>query len=251
MGDMAPNLIVIAGLIVLVGSAARGFTGFGAMLFTLPLMALVLPVKQAVPLLAALGLANGLWLTWSARKQIDRREAKLLLLGGVPATMLGLYLFVRSTDAGLRGLLGVLVAALGVWLYLRSRPAAVSLKHVPSRWGPIAGSVGGVLSGLYGLPAPPAIFYLAARPLPAEAFRATLLFYITVLDVLISAGYTASGALTGPLWLLGLGLLPLSVIGSWCGERLQRRSSEKLFLKVVGAGLALMGALMVWQWLRA
>jgi uncharacterized protein len=239
---MTTEQALAAGVVVLAGSAARGFTGFGGMLFTLPLLALVLPLKQAVPLLAALGLANGLWLTWSARKEVHWCEGRRLLLGAVPGAAAGLYLFHRASDEGLRGLLGVVVALLGLWLARQGERAPTA--QWSRAWAPGAGVLGGVLAGLYGLSGPPAIFYLAGRPLDAGAFRATLLFYITVLDVIISSGYSAGGFLPGSLWLTALALLPAALLGSWLGERLQRRASEKLFLRIAGLSLAAMGLFM-------
>ena len=55
-------------------------------------------------------------------------------------------------------------------------------------------------------------------------------------------------------WLLGVGVslaasLPpaASLLGSWLGERLQRRASEKLFLRIAGVSLAVMGGVMAYR----
>lgn len=239
----AGSLAALVGIVFL-GSLARGFTGFGAVLFTLPLAALVLPVKQAVPLLAALGLTNGVWLVWSARRWIHPVELGRLLAGGIPGVALGLALFHRAPEGPLRAVLGAAVVALGVWLaFGGGLPRGGQGWHPAS--GPAAGAAGGLLGGLYGLSGPGPLFYLAGRPLPHPVLRATLLAFITALDVILGIAFTASGYLDTAAWGIGVGLFPAAALGSWCGTRLHERVPETVFRRVVGAGLVVMGLLLV------
>lgn len=232
--------LIIATLAVFGGFAIRGFTGFGAVLVTLPILVAWLPVKVAVPLIAALSIVNGVWLTWRARQWVALRECRLLLMGGLPATLAGLALFHSASDGILRRMLGVAVIGVGLWLACRSTQA--SARHWPDSAGLAAGVTGGVLGGLYGVSGPSTVLYLSGRPLDAIAFRATLLFFLTAVDLLRTIGLATSGALTPSLWLAGLALYPVSLLGSWCGERLQRHVSEALFRRAIGYLLAVLGA---------
>jgi hypothetical protein len=61
---MTPSTFAVVNALVFAGFLVRGFTGFGAVLFILPLLALWLPLKEAVPLLAGrLGAPSGAGLT--------------------------------------------------------------------------------------------------------------------------------------------------------------------------------------------
>src|SRR5262249_819498 len=55
-----------AAVVVFAGFGVRGFTGFGAVMAAIPLLALRMPLKQAVALLAVLSLVNGFWLVADA-----------------------------------------------------------------------------------------------------------------------------------------------------------------------------------------
>lgn len=239
---MSPLSIALASLVVFGGFAIRGVTGFGSILFTLPLLVLWLPVKQVVPLLAVLSLANGAWLAWRARSRADLREFGWLMAGGVPGVAAGLLLFHSSPDRALRQALGGCIALVGIWLYRRG---GVSEKEWPRPAGLGAGLVSGVLGGLFGLSGPPPVVYLSARPLAADQFRATLLLFLLAVDLARGAGYAVYGAADATLWLTGLALLPASVLGSWCGERLHQRLPEDTFRRLTAALLVVMGLVLV------
>jgi len=231
------------------GAAARGFTGFGAVLFTLPVLVVALPVRTAVPLLVAIGMVNGLWLTWRVRREADAAECRRLLAAGIPGALVGLLLFRQAPDRLLQGLLGLVIAGVGGWLLVRQRRESSPWQ---AAWGYGAGLCGGVLGGLYGLSGPAPVAYLSGRDLPPTVFRATLLLYITALDILLAAGFALVGAMPTPAWPLALGLLPVALLGSWLGEQLQRRVSPHLFQTVSSLALMLMGvALALRTWLSA
>ncbi len=233
----APHLALVLAAIFW-GALARAFTGFGAVLFALPLLALVLPVREAVPLLVSVGLVNGLWLSWRGRRDASVTECRRLLLGGVPGALAGLLLARNAPDHVLRGLLGLLVALAGVWVARRSE--GPEREWLPG-WGYGAGVAGGVLGGLYGLSGPAPVLYLSGRTLTPAVFRATLLLYITALDLVLATGFAVGKSLGPHTAALGLALLPVALAGSWLGERLHRRAPEVVFRRLTGFGLTVMG----------
>lgn len=239
---MSLETFLFASAVVFLAFLVRGVTGFGAVLVSLPLLVLRMPAKTAVPLIAILSIVNGLWLTWRVRKHVDRPAGRRLLWGGLPATLAGVALFHSAPDEALRRLLGAAVIGVGLWL-LRS-PEAASRQPWSGRAGVGAGIVGGLLGGLFGFSGPSAVLYLTSLPLEPAAFRATLLFFLTAVDGVRCSGLVLSGGLPGSLYLAGLGLYPISLLGSWCGERLQTRLSEDAFRKLVGMMLALLGVLL-------
>ncbi len=242
---MPPEGLIIANLAVFAGFAIRGLTGFGAVLVTLPILAAWMPVKVAVPLIAVLSIVNGVWLTWRARKWVALREYRLLLVGGLPATLAGLALFHFGSDGLLRRILGLAVIGVGLWL--ASRRPSEGERQGSDAAGLTAGLTSGILGGLFGASGPPVVLYLATRQLEAVSFRATLLLFLTSVDLLRTLGLATSGALTPSLCLAGLGLYPVSLLGSWCGERLQRHLPEALFRRAVGCLLVILGASLALQ----
>ena len=234
--------LLLLNFIVVCGFAVQGFTGFGAALFLMPLLAFWLPLKEAVPLLGILSVVNGGLLLWRARAGVEWLEWRGLLLGALPGLVLGVLLLTNAPDHGLRRLLGAPILLLAVWFWCGT---PVPKRSFPRTAGGFAGLLGGPLGGLFGISGPPPICYLAGRGLARDAFRATMLAFILSMDVLRSGGYAWNGLLTAGVWWSGASLVPASLVGGWFGERLQKHASEKLFRQSVGGLMALMGALLL------
>lgn len=237
---MTPRTYLIVNAIVFAGFLVRAFTGFGAVIFILPLLALLLPVKIVVPLLAVLGLATGGWLAYRSHGHVDRPEMRALVIGALPGMLLGLLLVSVLTDHRLRQVLGLLLVGVGLWLAWERR---TQLPPLPRSIGLGAGFASGFLGALFGLSGPPSVSYLARQRLSSASFRATLLVFILVVDALRAVGYYISGAIDGGVCWAGAGLLPAALAGSWCGERFQSRVSERAFRQALAALLVFTGIL--------
>jgi len=238
-----PLLLPISAL-VFVAFLVRGFTGFGAALLVVPVLALWLPVKPlVVPLLTVLSLVNSVWLAWRARSEIDWVESAWLFAGSVPGVAVGLLLFQHAPEGVLRRIVGACVLVIGGWIATRGDVAAK--RPLPRAVAPAFGGASGVVGALFGAGGPPLVLYLAARGLEREAFRATLLLQFAASDLARSAALAAGGWFTPTLLLSGLALYPAALLGSWCGERLFRGVSETAFRRAVGGLLVLVGAFLL------
>lgn len=238
-----PLLLPIS-LLVFVAFLVRGFTGFGAALLVVPILALCLPVKSlVVPLLTVLSLVNSLWLAWRARERIDWVESAWLFAGSVPGVAVGLLLFQQAPESALRRIVGGCVLVIGAWIAARGDVAVK--RRLPRAAAPAFGGASGVVGALFGAGGPPLVLYLAGRGLPREAFRATLLLQFAASDLARSAALATGGWFTPALLLSGLALYPAALLGSWCGERLFQRVSEAAFRRAVGGLLVAVGAVLL------
>jgi uncharacterized membrane protein YfcA len=242
---MMPHLFAVIYGVVFVGFALRGFTGFGAALAIVPLMALFMPLKQVVMVMAILSLVNGTWLALAAWRHVHWRELGALLVGGLPGTAIGVWVLHDWRPPLLQALLGGVVVFLGCLLILRSGIEA--RRTISPLAAPGAGWAAGVMGGLYGAMGPPLAFYLSGRALERNAVRATILLFFVVGDCLRLGAYEASGELSHRLWLTGLCLLPASTLGAAAGAFIHRRGDERLFRRVVGAVLTGLGLLLLFR----
>src|SRR5215472_4484773 len=90
-----PESLITAVLVVFIGYAIFGATGFGASPLTIPVLAHVLPLTFVLSLAALLDLGSGLALGFQTRRRADTRELLTLLPFTVVGLTLGVTLLVR------------------------------------------------------------------------------------------------------------------------------------------------------------
>src|SRR5881628_2752930 len=91
----------------LAASIVGGVAGFGAGIIMLPLMAWVVGVRAAVPVLTVTMLVGNLSRIWWSRGEIDRAVVIRFALGAVPATALGTVLYAGVPAEWLGRFVGV------------------------------------------------------------------------------------------------------------------------------------------------
>ena len=113
-------------LAVLLASLVQGTSGFGFGLVTMAILPLVLDVKEAVAVVAILGLGTAGLLLCLHWRHLDPRKFLPLLLGGVAAAPFGVAFLAEVPVALVTRVLGVALvayAAHGLWISLRPGPA--------------------------------------------------------------------------------------------------------------------------------
>ena len=203
----------------IVGAAALAatVTGYGFVVLSAPLLALLMPPRGVVPLTLALGwlLVTGLLIRPGVRRSVDRGPACRLTAAGVLGVPMGTWLLAAVDPAALRIALGLISAAFAL--------AALAGLSVPSRRPRsvyLVGFVSGVLSGSVGLSGPPLAMYLAASGASKATFRATAAAVVWVLSAITLAQLMLVGQLSPGLPGSVLSLLPALVVGGLLGMRL-------------------------------
>jgi len=239
---------LLCGLIMLVAQLIYATIGFGAGMFAIALLALILPdLEGSVVTLLYLTFVTEVWVLARAWRHARPR----LLLGLLPTMAVGMWLGTQMLAGGDVGLLkqalGVVVATAGTWFLLRdgrSEPnpepsRARNLIAIPFGLG------AGLLGGLYGTGGPPVIVLLKSYGLDKSAFRATLLWIFFTMSLLRGGTYLHAGLLTLDELHAALWLLPFSVAGTLLGMVAHGRLSERLFGRAVSLLLVLLGALLL------
>ncbi len=219
----------------------RGYSGFGLAALLVSGAALVTDPVRLVPvaLLADTLLTVPQWLT--IRGHVDWRRVATLFGGCLLGVPVGVAAVAAMGADAARAAVALWVLAMGA-LMLRgwrlSRPA-----------GDAAHAAVGVVSGLANGAAVgglPVAAFFAAQPIPAAAFRATLVAYFTALDLYTLPIMAWQGLFTREsLLLAGLGL-PLMLLGLHLGSRrfLAAPPEEfRRFALVVLMALAVLGLL--------
>jgi uncharacterized protein len=238
-----PTLLAAAAVVVL-AYTVYGLTGFGASMVAIPLLAQVLPLRLAVPMMLLFDLAAGLLLGLKNRHNINKRELLRLLPFLLCGMLAGVYLLAKAPERWLLGVLGLFALLYASWNLLRKATTA----PVAAGWAVPAGLFGGAFTAMYGTGGPIYASYLARRLTDKDVLRASVATLIFGAGWLRLALFTASGFYTqnGILMLAAL-LLPAALIGFFIGSRLHARLSAAQAFKAVWLLVSAAGAGLLWR----
>jgi uncharacterized membrane protein YfcA len=217
LGPLPNEFLIFAPLIALVAYTAYGLTGFGSTIIAVPLLAQIVPLKFAVPLMLLLDVVFGLFTGFRFRKQAHYREVGILIPFILAGMLVGVALLVKLDERILLGALGLFALGYGIYCLVQPRTA----ERISRGWAAPLGTVGGAFSAMFGSGGALYIVYLAGRIHEKSELRATIVSVVVLsaLPRLILFGYTGlltqSGMLTA--WAL---LLPVGILGFWLGNRL-------------------------------
>lgn len=195
------------------GRVPERFHGFGFALAAVPLLGLVLPPSQAVPIAIGLQFAGGLIDYRSASRECHWPSLKWLMLGAVIGTPVGVWCLSIVSPTAARVLIAVVCSA-GTLMLVRG----LSFASGAGRGATTAfGLACGLFNGLAAVPGPPAVAYYLASPMGASTRRASLLVFFLVTSVLGSISLWLAGLMTWAVLLpVGLGV-PMMFVGGWIG----------------------------------
>jgi uncharacterized membrane protein YfcA len=231
-----------AAAVLFIAAVVRSALGFGDAVVAMPILAMVLGLRTATPLVAFVGPTISILILAAHWRKVDFRAAGRLVVATIIGIPFGVYGLSHLPETPLKIALGAIVLVYGLASLVRpGRRMTTERRHVP--W--IVGWVAGVLGGAYNTNGPPIVAYGMLRGWPPESFRATLQGYFLPTGLAIVAGHGLAGLWTPTVFRAYLYALPGIVIGVLLGGLLNKRLPHALFAKLVYASLALMGAAML------
>ena len=232
----------LAALIVALAYVIFGLTGFGSTVVAVPLLALVLPLKFAVPLMMLLDLAATFMLGARLRKGIRFDELAWLVPFTLAGMAFGLTLLIRVAEGSLLLGLGAFVLFYAVYGFTR-RGVPVALGRL---WSAPAGLAGGALSALFGTGGVLFAMYFTGRIRDKDELRATnasMIMFSALVRVVL---FGATGLLTqeGLLTCAAL-LVPAMLLGFHAGNRMHAVIPAASVVRAVYSVLVVAGVSLV------
>ncbi|MCB2228006.1 MAG: sulfite exporter TauE/SafE family protein [Desulfarculaceae bacterium] len=234
-------------LIFLVSGFTMSFAGFGFALVSVPLLALLLPVKEAVALQFPYCLALFLYQAWHYRAHLDWKLMKPLVLGTVLGLAIGAFMLYHLPEVTLKRALAVFIAAV---VALNLIPAGQSFmsRHAQSPWwGRFCGFITGSFFGAYTIGGPPAALYITSvtgDPLKAKSFLAS---FFSVQFILIAFFYAYAGMFSWQGLRTTLWFTPAVIAGSALGFWAFAHASNLLYRRVVAIMLLATAVVLWWR----
>lgn len=232
MESLSLPALVYFGLVLVLSYSIRGSAGFGGA--TIPLLAIVAPLKVVVPMVTFLGLLSSAAILARDHRHVIWRDTLRIMPYCFIGSMIGLYFF-KTLDARTLGYgLAALVITYGgysLWTTLRPvAPPRLPLRVVI----PVAGATAGFIGSMFGAMA--GIFfalYLDMLKFAKNEFRATMAAILFALGIFRGAGYVAVGAYDTETLVTCAAALPLMAIGVYFGNRIHANLNQIAFRRFV------------------
>ena len=232
----------LAALIVAGAYVIFGLTGFGSTVVAVPLLALILPLKFAVPMMMLLDLTATLVLGAWLRKGIRVDEVAWLIPFILAGMALGLTLLIKVAEASLLLGLGAFVLLYAAYGLMR-RGVPVALGRI---WSAPVGLAGGALSALFGTGGVLFAMYFTGRIRDKNELRATnasMIMFSALVRVVL---FGATGLLTQEgLLACTAYLVPAMLGGFYVGNRLHALIPAASVVYAVYAVLVVAGASLI------
>ncbi len=221
-----------------VAAFIRGYSGFGFSAIFIILAALVTNPLPLIPVVFCCEIAMTAFQARGILPHVDWRRTVMLLGGAAIATVPAVAVMSRLGEDQARLAISSLVLLLSLILlsgWQLRRPVGS------------AGNLGiGVISGMAnsaGVGGLPTAAFLSAQPIAPARFRATMIVFLTGIDMMALPVMAANG-LTGPDTLTGIILaFPILGAGVWAGSHLFAKAGQANFRRGVVVLLTLLAAL--------
>ncbi len=228
---------MIITLIVFLATLTQAAVGFGLALVSMPLLAAVVGIRTATPLVALIAAVAELVILGRYWRSIQFQSIKPLIISSVIGIPLGVFILREVDEAIITPILGVVI--LGYALYALFSPR---LPRLAGRaWAYGFGFIGGILGGAYNTSGPPVIIYGSCRRWPPDEFKGNIQGYFIPITLLALAAHGVSGNYTTAVWQNFLWAIPGIILGLIGGFFISGRLDPGRFRKIVLILLVILG----------
>jgi uncharacterized membrane protein YfcA len=223
--------------VIFITSLIRSSIGFGEALIAVPVLAFLIPVKVAAPLIVLISITVAGVIVLQDWHKIHIRSAGRLILSTLFGIPLGLLLLTSVAESTVKMVLAVVIVSFSVYCLISRR--GIELKDDRLAW--VFGFSAGVLGGAYGMNGPPLVLYGAFRRWSAEQFRATLQGYFLPASMAGMCGYWLSGLWVSEVTRYYWFCLPLVLLAVVLGRAVNQRLTGHAVYRYIHVVLILVG----------
>ncbi len=212
--DLSPGLAICLAVALLGAAWVRGYSGFGFSAIFIAAAALLTDPVPLIPVVFLCEIAMTALQARGIRGHVDWPRARALLLGAALMLPVSVFTLLALPVDAVRLILSVTVGGMAVlmlsgWTLHRrlGQPGHVAV-------GLVAGAANAV--GVGGLPVATC---LAAQQIPAATFRATMIVFLTGIDMMTLPLLAWGGAVSTDTFLAALMAAPILTTGLLLGNR--------------------------------
>ena len=227
-----PDYLALAP-IFLVSAFTMSFAGFGFAMVSVPLLALLLPLHQAVALQFPYCLILFLYQAWHYRRHFSWAPLRPLVWGSVLGLAVGATMFYSLPDPVLKKGLAGFIAVMVVFNALPAGRVLAARYAKSPWWGRFCGFLSGSFLGAYTIGGPQVAVYAMSvtdDPREAKSYMATL---FSAQFIVMSVVYALGGMFPWEVLKGSLLQCPAVIAGSALGFWAFAKASNRLYRYVV------------------
>lgn len=236
--DLGPGQLAVLSIALLGAAYVRGYSGFGFSAIFIAFAALITNPLPLIPVVFTCEIIMTALQARGIRDHVDWRRVGALLLGAAIALPFAITVILSVGEQTARLAVSAIVFAMSLFLLTG---------WTITRKIPTAGYAGvGVISGMCnaaGIGGLPVAAFLTAQPIAAQTFRATMIVYLTGLDLITMPLMWHGGLVTWDTAIGAACALPFLGLGIWLGGRKFTSTSPEGFRKFAIAILLILSTL--------
>lgn len=217
-------------LIVSLASTLKGITGFGFALVAFVPLSFWYDPQVLIPVLILSNLlASGFMVFHKKEEILVNQEFRVLIIFGALFTLVGTFILSYLPSHLLIKIMGglflliAMVSLLGINFTITKKKSTYK----------VVGAFLGLITGSLSVSGPPLALFLHASQVNNRQFREIFAWFSVITSAIALAGYAFSGLLTRQSFQLTLMFLPLLLVGSFIGKRMNQHIPGALFQKSV------------------
>jgi uncharacterized membrane protein YfcA len=242
------NTILFLALVA-TGAFIQTITGFAMGLITMAGVATlaIADISFSAAVVSFISLVNALVALRHGYRQVDWYYVRHIVIGLVPALIIGVVTLTWLSEHFydfLRTLLGVTIVLAGSMLMIS--PNAFDEKSSPAMIT-LAGTLGGLLAGLYSAGGAPLAYFMYRQPLSINTIRFTLLMVFALSTAIRAVIVGVAGQLDMSIIKMSFAAIPLVVIVTLATTRLVPFIPDKMVRGIVFVVLTASGVFLVFS----
>jgi uncharacterized membrane protein YfcA len=235
--ETAP-VYILALSILFMSTFIRASIGFGDAVLAMPLLAMVVGLQRATPVVAMCATTIAVTILILDWRKVHLQASLRLILASALGIPIGLMLLKRTPEEVLMIILGTVILGYGLYNLIRPQLPVLSDKLGIAL---LFGFVAGMLGGAFNTNGPPVVIYGKMRRWAPANFRATLQGYFVPVSSMILIGHGIAGLWTPPVFRLYLYALPVLFLAIFLGTKVNRALSPEKFDAALNWALVVMG----------
>lgn len=233
------TILVLA--ILFLSTFIRSALGFGDALIAMPLLALVIGIQVATPLVAMGASTIAFTILLKSWRKVEIKAAWRLVIATWIGIPLGIFFLKSAPEILVKSLLGILLMGFGAYnLFVPDLP-----KLLNEKWALVTGLIAGILGGAYNTNGPPVVIYGMLRRWDPEKFRATLQGYFLPTGFAILITHGLAGMWTTQVIRLYGYSIPIIIAAVLLGEKVNLLIPQGKFDKIIYGFLVVIGFFLI------
>ena len=227
-------------LVIGIAAFVQSCAGFGFALISVPVLALFLDLKVAVPLTVFYSVLLCVPLSFIMRQDIQKKAVLFLTLGTTPGMFIGVEFLKRAKPEYVLVFMGFILFFYCAYELLKRKTTFINFNSFATMF---IGLISGILGASVGESGPPIVVYASAQNWTSDQIKSTILCFFSIQMAGILMVYIFDGMYHKQIMELGINTFPAFVVGGLLGLLTYRsiKSNQVTYHRIIYSMLMLNG----------